>query len=145
MPTSFYITGNRGISSFMPGNFTGNPSVGGAVVGSSGVGLTIKVGSGADQDGGPVSMAASSRTNPASNGATAPIMAYIGSVSSGSGSIDQLAGQRSGDSVADGSRAVVAPHGGCDPRFAGRDVSGRGHADEPAVRRRDCSGASARA
>ena len=25
MPTSFYVTGKRGISSFMPGNFTGNP------------------------------------------------------------------------------------------------------------------------
>jgi hypothetical protein len=86
MPTSFYITGNRGISSFMPGNFTGNPSVGGAVVGSTGVGLTIQVGSGADQAGGPSSAASSSRMNPGSDGASAPIMAYIGSVSSGSGS-----------------------------------------------------------
>jgi hypothetical protein len=87
MPTSFYITGNRGISSFMPGNFTGNPSVGGAVAGSiGGVSVSIKIGSGADEDGGPVSTPASSRTNPASGGDTAPTLAYIGQVSSSSSS-----------------------------------------------------------
>src|SRR5947209_8563709 len=67
MPTSFYITGNRGISSFMPGNFTGNPNIGGvgAVGTSGGVSITIQVGSGADTPGGGVSTtSAASRTNP---------------------------------------------------------------------------------
>jgi len=94
MPTSFYITGNRGISSFTPGNFTGNPSVGGAVTtANGGVGLSIKVGSGADEDGGPVSTPASSRTNPGSDGNTAPIMAYIGQVSSSTDSSDASTSQ----------------------------------------------------
>jgi hypothetical protein len=88
-PTSLYVTGNRGVSSLAPGNFTGNPSVGGgAAIGTSGgVSVTIQVGSGADQAGGPVSTTqASSRTNPADNGNRAPVMAYIGSVASGSSS-----------------------------------------------------------
>jgi hypothetical protein len=94
-PTSLYLTGNRGVSSLAPGNFTGNPSVGGAVVGSSGgVSLSIKVGSGADEAGGPVSATpASSRTNPADNGNRAPIMAYIGSVASSAASTTPAAGQ----------------------------------------------------
>jgi hypothetical protein len=85
MPTSMYMTA-RGISQFTPGNLTGNPSIGGGVSGSSGgVIMQIKVGSGADEDGGPVSStAASSRTNPAYGGNTNPIMAYIGQVSSSS-------------------------------------------------------------
>ena len=54
MPTSFYVTGNRGISTFLPGNFTGNPAIGGVVTGAGGgLGLTIQVGSGADEAGGP--------------------------------------------------------------------------------------------
>ncbi len=81
VPTSFYITGNRGISTFMPGNFTGNPAIGGGVAGgtSGGLGLTIQVGSGSDQAGGSVSTTpAASHTNPADGGRNAPIMAYIG-------------------------------------------------------------------
>jgi len=86
MPTSFYVTG-RGISSFVPGNFTGNASVGVSGTGSSsGGGGVIQVGSGADDASAPVTPSNSSRNNPASNGTTAPILAYIGQVSGGSGS-----------------------------------------------------------
>jgi hypothetical protein len=84
IPTSFYMTG-RGISSFSPGNFTGNASVAGAITSSSGPGGTIQVGSGADDASAPVTPTAS-RNNQGSNGAAAPILAYIGSVSTGSGS-----------------------------------------------------------
>ncbi len=85
VPTSFYVTGNRGISSFMPGNFTGNPNVGGGTptATATGSGLTIQVGSGADDANAPSST--SSRNTPAPDGTTAPIMAYIGSTSTGSG------------------------------------------------------------
>jgi hypothetical protein len=85
VPTSFYITGNRGISTFLPGNFTGNPAVGGVAGGTSGgVSVTIQVGSGSDQAGGSVSTtAAASRTNPADGGRNAPIMAYIGMPTTG--------------------------------------------------------------
>jgi hypothetical protein len=87
MPTSFYITGSRGISTFIPGNFTGNPAIGGAVTGSSGgVNLTIQVGSGADDASASSGSTPAGRTNPGDNGTTAPIMAYIGQVSSSSGS-----------------------------------------------------------
>jgi hypothetical protein len=101
MPTSFYVTG-RGISSFMPGNFTGNASVGGAVSGSSGgVSLTIKVGSGADEAGGPVmTTPATSRTNPAAGGNTSPIMAYIGQPSAGSSSSTSPTGTSTGTQTA---------------------------------------------
>lgn len=86
MPTSFYITGKNGISSFAPGNFTGNPSVGGAGgTGASGVGLTIQVGSGAD-DASASNSAPVGRGTVGDNGTTAPIMAYIGGVTSSSGS-----------------------------------------------------------
>jgi hypothetical protein len=92
IPTSFYITGTRGISSFTPGNFTGNPSVGGAIVGSNGgPSLSIQVGSGADEDGGPAP--AASRSNQGYGGAPAPTLAYIGQVSSGSGSTIAPSGQ----------------------------------------------------
>ncbi len=92
MPTSFYVTGTRGISTFLPGNFTGNPTVGGVTGASGGVGLTIQVGSGADEDGGPGP--ASSRTSQG-QGPAAPIMAYIGQVGSGSstGTPDAANGQ----------------------------------------------------
>jgi hypothetical protein len=95
MPTSFYVTGNRGISTFLPGNFTGNPAIGGAVTGGGGLGLTIQVGSGADEDGGPSPSPSAARSTGADGGTTAPIMAYIGQVSSYSGSDDTPAGQSS--------------------------------------------------
>ncbi len=84
MPTSFYMT-SRGISSFSPGNMTGNPAIAGLISDAEGGGSTIRVGSGADEAGGPSSTAASSRTNPATNGQTQGIMAYIGQVSSTAG------------------------------------------------------------
>jgi hypothetical protein len=87
MPTSFYITGKNGISTFAPGNFTGNPAVGGAVGTATGPGGTIQVGSGADDASAPVLPTnASSRNTPGDNGAAAPTLAYIGSVSSTSSS-----------------------------------------------------------
>lgn len=98
MPTMFYVTGSRGISTFMPGNFTGNPVVplGGPLGSAEGGGLSIKVGSGADEDGGPTSASpAMSRTNPGYGGPTSPIMSYIGSVGSGSGSTDSAGRQGS--------------------------------------------------
>jgi hypothetical protein len=93
MPTSFYITGSRGISTFMPGNFTGNPAIGGAVTGAGGVSLTIQVGSGADEAGGSSPSASSARSTGADNGQTAPVLAYIGQVSSSSSSSVLPAGQ----------------------------------------------------
>ena len=95
VPTSFYVTGNRGISSFAPGNFTGNPNVGGGTsgtAGSGGINVSIQIGSGSDVAGGTPT-AASSRTNPASDGAVPSIMAYIGSTSTGSGTPVLPAGQ----------------------------------------------------
>ena len=55
IPTSFFITGSGGFSSFRPGNITGLSSVGGSSAPSAGagVGLSIQVGSGADTAGGP--------------------------------------------------------------------------------------------
>lgn len=97
VPTSFYVTGNRGISSFAPGNFTGNPNVGGGTpsgtAGSGGINVSIQIGSGSDVGGGTPTTAASSRTNPGSNGAGPSIMAYIGSTSTGSGTPILPAGQ----------------------------------------------------
>ncbi|HZW31106.1 MAG TPA: hypothetical protein VFF52_10390 [Isosphaeraceae bacterium] len=86
MPTSFYITGNRGISTFTPGNFTGNPSVGLAVVsGSGGVGLTIQVGSGSDDASAPVATPTVGRSTVGGSATDAPsIMSYIGQPASGS-------------------------------------------------------------
>jgi hypothetical protein len=88
MPTSFYITGNRGISSFTPGNFTGNPNVGGGAAASTSAaaGMTIRVGSGADEAGAPVPPTPVSRFNFGYGGSNAPIMAYIGQTSGGSNS-----------------------------------------------------------
>jgi hypothetical protein len=86
MPTSFYVTGSRGISSFTPGNFTGNPSVGGAAVSTSGgVSLTIQVGSGADTASAPVATPTVSRSVVGGSATDAPsVLAYIGQTSSGS-------------------------------------------------------------
>lgn len=88
MPTSFYITGNRGISSFAPGNFTGNPAVGGgSATASGGPSMTIQVGSGSDDASAPVmTPSAMSRTNPGYGGNTAPTLAYIGQVGGSSSS-----------------------------------------------------------
>jgi hypothetical protein len=109
VPTSFYITGNRGISTFLPGNFTGNPAVGvaGTGGGSGGVGMTVQVGSGSDDASasGSSSTAASSRSNPGYNGQTAPIMAYIGSTSTGGDTPVLGAGQN----AASGTVQVKAP------------------------------------
>ncbi len=44
VPTSFYVTGNRGISSFAPGNFTGNPNVGGGTPTAAGSGRRVDSG-----------------------------------------------------------------------------------------------------
>ena len=52
IPTSFYITGNGGLSSLKPGNITGLPSLA-AAAGGAAAGNTIQVGSGADTAGGP--------------------------------------------------------------------------------------------
>jgi hypothetical protein len=93
VPTSFYVTGNRGISSFTPGNFTGNANVstGGTLGGTGGVAVSIQVGSGSDDAS--ASAPSSSRNAPGDAGATAPILAYIGSTSSGSGTPVLPAGQ----------------------------------------------------
>jgi hypothetical protein len=87
MPTSFYITGARGISSFTPGNFTGNPNVGGGPAGgtSGGVSLSIQVGSGAEDAAAPVVTTSVSRLNVGSDGSRPTTLAYIGQPASGSG------------------------------------------------------------
>jgi len=96
VPTSFYVTGNRGISSFAPGNFTGNPNVGGGTLsgtaGTGGINVSIQIGSGSDVAGASPSTS-SSRNNPGSDGAGPSIMAYIGSTSAGSGTPVLPAGQ----------------------------------------------------
>jgi hypothetical protein len=87
MPTSFYVTGRSGISTFTPGNFTGNPVVGGgSATASGGNGLTIQVGSGSDDASAPVLPTTASRTNPGDSGNTPSVLAYIGQVSSSSSS-----------------------------------------------------------
>jgi hypothetical protein len=106
-PTSIYITGNRGISTFSPGNFTGNPNVGGAGgIGTGGVSVTIQVGSGADEaGGGPANTSTPSRTN-GGNGTLNPVLAVIGGTSSsGGGSPTLPAGQTYGSQTA----PVAAP------------------------------------
>lgn len=94
-PTGIYLTGTRGISSMSPGNMTGNPAIAFGPSGSSGgVVETIKVGSGSDEAGGPVSTTpAMSRTNPAYGGAATPIMAYIGQPGTSSGMTTGTNGQ----------------------------------------------------
>ena len=94
VPTSLYITGTGGISSLRPGNITGVPSLAaGATTATSGITLSIQVGSGADTAGGPtVQVSNGGATNnvvglstvadPTSN----PLMTIIGGTSSGSGS-----------------------------------------------------------
>jgi hypothetical protein len=84
-PTGIYITGNRGISTFAPGNFTGNPNVGGATSSASGgVTVTINVGSGANDSGAPAPAAPVSLATVA-NDALNPLPT-IGTTSTGSGS-----------------------------------------------------------
>lgn len=103
MPTSFYMT-SRGISSFSPGNMTGNPAVAGLLLDvEGGAGGVIRVGSGADEAGGPSSNAASSRTNPATNGQMPGIMAYIGQVASASGN------SASDSAASDATKSQTAP------------------------------------
>jgi hypothetical protein len=89
MPTSFYVTGRSGISSFSPGNFTGNPAVGGGgATSANGLSISIQIGSGSDDasasSGASSSAASSSRGNPGYNGAIASTLAYIGGVPSSS-------------------------------------------------------------
>jgi hypothetical protein len=52
IPTSFYITGAGGFSSFRPGNITGLSSFAGSTGSTGGVSISIQVGSGADTAGG---------------------------------------------------------------------------------------------
>jgi hypothetical protein len=96
IPTSLYITGTQGISSLKPGNITGVPSLGAGAAAGGGVALSVQVGSGADQAGGP--------SNPTNGGATTnlvgrgtvadptanPTMTVIGGAQSGSGSTPVL-------------------------------------------------------
>jgi hypothetical protein len=49
-PTSFYITGQNGISSVKPGNITGVPSLAAGATGTGSASSSIQVGSGADTD-----------------------------------------------------------------------------------------------
>src|SRR5271156_1107703 len=72
VPTSLYITGTGGISSLKPGNITGVPSLAGGATGASGIGLTIQVGSGSDESGGPtnstsVSVSSATVADPTAN------------------------------------------------------------------------------
>jgi hypothetical protein len=87
MPTSFYVTGKNGISTFAPGNFTGNPATGGGGgVGASGVSISIQVGSGSDDASASAAPTSSPMNARGDTGATPPTLAYIGTVSSSSGS-----------------------------------------------------------
>lgn len=49
-PTSFYVTGQNGISSVKPGNITGVPSLAAGATGTGSAGTSIQIGSGADTD-----------------------------------------------------------------------------------------------
>jgi hypothetical protein len=88
MPSGFYMTA-RGVSTFVPGNISGNSAVAGSATATSGPSGTIQVGSGADDAGAFSSpnTTASSRNAPGDNGTTAPTLAYIGTVSSTSSSV----------------------------------------------------------
>jgi hypothetical protein len=97
-PTSYYITGLNGISSLRPGNITGVPSLAGGLTASSGVGLTIQVGSGADtSDGAPTSNGGAPSANVSlatvADPTLRPLTTPIGSVSTGSSSPVLPAGQ----------------------------------------------------
>ena len=84
-PTSLYITGTQGISSLRPGNITGVPSLAAGATGATGNGLTIQVGSGADDAGAPAGGAnttvvgRSTVADPTAN----PTMTVIGGALSG--------------------------------------------------------------
>jgi hypothetical protein len=53
IPSALFITGSNGLSSLRPGNITGVPSLAGGPTAGGGVSVTIQVGSGADETGGP--------------------------------------------------------------------------------------------
>jgi hypothetical protein len=84
VPSSFYITGNRGMSSFAPGNFTGNPTVGAAIGGAAALSVTIQVGSGSDQAGAAPATTVN-RIPIGDNGNRAAVLAHIGQPATGSG------------------------------------------------------------
>lgn len=133
MPTSFYITGSRGISSFTPGNFTGNPAVGGAVATAGGPGGTIQVGSGADDakcagdaHGLVAEQSRVQRRHVARHGLYRP----------GLGDLRLVGRPRKpgGSNDADGPGAVAGADGGGDPRLAVRHDGQRDQSHGPAVR-----------
>jgi hypothetical protein len=100
-PTSFYVTGTQGISSLRPGNITGVPSLAAGVTGATGNGLTIQVGSGADDAGAPTGGATtnvvgrSTVADPTAN----PTMTIIGGALSGTDSAVLPPGQTYHDSA----------------------------------------------
>ena len=83
-PTGIYVTGNRGISTFTPGNFTGNPNLGGAAGAAGGVSVTTSVGSGADDASAAVAPPVTRNT--VANGMFNPLPVIGGPSSAGSGS-----------------------------------------------------------
>jgi hypothetical protein len=90
-PTGIYVTGNRGISTFTPGNFTGNPNLGGAAGAAGGVSVTISVGSGAGDASAAVAPPVTRNT--VANDKLNPLPVIGGPSSAGSGSPVQPPGQ----------------------------------------------------
>jgi hypothetical protein len=91
IPTSLYITGNGGISSLRPGNITGVPSLAGGAAGAAASGITIQVGSGADEANGPSGSGSGATANVVSLTTVAdptqrPLFIQIGTTSSASSS-----------------------------------------------------------
>jgi hypothetical protein len=105
IPTSLYITGTAGISSVRPGNITGVPTLaGGAGAAAGAFGLTITVGSGAEESGGSggssggAPSAAVNRNNVA-DPTRPPLMTIIGGQTGGTNSPVLPPGQSYRDSA----------------------------------------------
>jgi hypothetical protein len=83
-PPGIYLTGTRGISTFLPGNFTGNPNLAGSTGTTAAVQTTVAVGSGADVASTPTTSPVTRNT--VGTGTLNPVLVVIGLPISGSDS-----------------------------------------------------------
>jgi hypothetical protein len=96
-PTSIYVTGTHGISTFMPGNFTGNLSLAGLTGTTAQVHEVVAVGSGADVASTPTTPTVTRNT--VGMGTPNPVLAFIGPAPLGSGSGGLPAGKSGSDAM----------------------------------------------
>jgi hypothetical protein len=90
-PTGLFLTGTHGISTFTPGNFTGNPTLAGPTGTTAGVQTSVAVGSGADDASAPSTPSVTRNT--VGSGTPNPVLVFIGPITSGSDSAALPAGQ----------------------------------------------------